>query len=77
MRWRVSSLIGMVEDVSFKTRDTVLCETPAKRATSCIVGILDALSIFFLPISLIVSTAFGSQPIRKPLWLGKGNNPLV
>jgi hypothetical protein len=38
----VSSLIGIEDAVSLSTRDTVLWETPARRATSCIVGVPEA-----------------------------------
>jgi hypothetical protein len=40
-RWRVSGAMGMREGAPLRTRDTVLCETPAAAAISRIVGHLD------------------------------------
>jgi hypothetical protein len=51
----VSSLTGMAEAVSFKTRETVLCDTPASFATSCIVGMPDSLRDLLRAINVLSS----------------------
>jgi hypothetical protein len=50
MRWAVSSLIGTAvgDDDALSTRDTVLCETSANRATSRMVTFVRVFRPFFM-----------------------------